>query len=252
MSALLELQRGFAAALLREEDDAVCAVIVDEGFSAAERLRIYRHTCRSTLIATLRMTYPALERLVGSEFFEIAAAQFVSEYPARGAYLNEYGAGFAAFLAAFRPAADLPYLADVARFEWALGIAANAIDAPTLSAAALASVSAARHASLRFEAHPSVSFLLLDHPADEIADAVLSGDDAAMAQVDLASGPVCLVVHRGSDGVQAQRLEPRAHDFLSRLCAGEPFGRLAEAAPAAAPQWLAQALNRGWLCAANR
>jgi hypothetical protein len=249
VSALLELQRAFGASLLREQDDAVCAVIVDEGFTAAERLRIYRNTCRSTLIATLRMTYPAIDRLVGREFFDLAAAQFVGAHPARTAYLNEYGAEFADFLAAFAPASRLPYLADVARFEWALGVAANAVDAPLLGTAALASVDAADHASLRFEAHPSVSLLLLAYPADEIADAVLSGDEAAMAQVDLASGPVRLVVHRGPDGVQAQRLESQEHDFLSRLCAGEPLGRLVQGAASVAPAWLAEALTKGRLCA---
>src|SRR2546427_1489464 len=65
MPALLELQRAFAASMLHEEDDAVCGAVVDDGFAAAERLRIYRNTCRSTLIEALRITYPAVERLVG-------------------------------------------------------------------------------------------------------------------------------------------------------------------------------------------
>ena len=249
MSALLELQRAFGASLLREEDDAIHAVIADDGFTAAERLRIYRNTCRSTLIAALRMTYPAVDRLVGGDFFDFASARYIAEYPARSGYLNEYGAEFAGFLDAFAPAAGLRYLADVARFEWALGVASNAIDAPALTAAALASMRPAQHASLRFEAHPSVSFLLLASPADEIADAVLSGADAAMREVNLSSGSVRLVVHRGPEGVQAERLGPQAHDFLSRLCAGEPFGALVEIAPGAAPAWLAEALTKGRLCA---
>jgi len=58
MPALLELQCAFATSMLHEEDDAVCGAVVDDGFAAAERLRIYRNTCRSTLIEALRMTYP--------------------------------------------------------------------------------------------------------------------------------------------------------------------------------------------------
>src|SRR5438309_1374170 len=78
MPALLELQRAFAASMLHEEDDAVCGAVVDDGFAAAERLRIYRNTCRSTLIEALRMTYPAVERLVGRDFFDMAAARCAS------------------------------------------------------------------------------------------------------------------------------------------------------------------------------
>src|SRR5437870_13923798 len=122
MPALLELQRAFAASMLHEDDDTVCGAVVDDGFAAAERLRIYRNTCRSTLIEALRITYPAVDRLVGHAFFDMAAARFIRADPCRSGYLNEYGAGLADFLAALEPARGLPYLADVARFEWALGV----------------------------------------------------------------------------------------------------------------------------------
>jgi hypothetical protein len=247
--ALAELQRSFAGAMLREDDDAVWRHIVDGGVSPGERLGIYRNTCRSVLIETLRMTYPAVDRLVGRAFFEMAAARFVRAHPCRSGYLNDYGAGLADFLAGLESASGLAYLADVARFEWALGVAAHAADSPALDSVALASVEAAHHASLCFEPHPSVSFLALAYPADEIADAVLSGDAAAMAQVDLACGPVRLAVHRGPDGVEARRLEPQAYEFLSRLCAGEPLGRLVESVPGEAPGLLAEALASGRLIA---
>ena len=65
MSALHELQQTFAAALFSEDAWAVHGTIVDDRFSAAERLRIYRNTFISTLTAALRLTYPAVDRLVG-------------------------------------------------------------------------------------------------------------------------------------------------------------------------------------------
>ncbi len=248
MPALRELQQAFGTALL-SNDDTVCAWIVEEGFSAAERLRIYRNTLLSTLTESLRMTYPAVDRLVGSDFFDAAADEFVRAHPPASGYLNEYGDTFADFLATFGPAAELRYLPDVARFEWALSGAANAPDAPALDAAALSGVDARLHADLRFEPHPSVRLLSLFYPADQICDAVLGGDDAAIAEVDLASGPVRLVVHRGPEGVQAQRLEPPAHEFVSRLCAGEPLGCLLETAPAHAAALLAEQLTRGRITA---
>ncbi len=251
MPALLELQRAFAASMLHEEDDAVCGAIVQEGFTAAERLRIYRNTCRSTLIEALRMTYPAIERLVGRDCFDMAAARFAGSHPPQSGYLNEYGGEFPDFLAAFGPASELPYLADVASFEWALSVAANAADAPVLDPLTVAAVDPQGHAALRFEPHPSVSFLTLAYPADQIADAVLAGDEAVMAQIDLSSGPVRLVVHRGPDGVEAERLEPGAYEFVSRLCAGEALGRLLESAPADAALFLAAQLRKGRLTACH-
>jgi hypothetical protein len=249
MPALRELQQAFGAFMLSENDDAVCSHIVEDGFSAAERFRIYRNTCRSVLVETLRMTYPAVDRLVGRDFFDTAAGQFIAAHPPRSGYLNEYGGAFVDFLAALGPASALPYLADVARFEWALGVAANAVDAPALEPGSLAALDPECHATLRFEPHPSVRFLALAYPADQIADAVLSGDDAAMAQVDLSSGPVRLLVHRGPGGVEAQRLERDAYDFFSRLCAGEALANVLETAPTEAPALLAEALTKGHLTA---
>src|SRR3989442_15336251 len=91
MPALLGLQRAFAASMLLEEDDAVCGAVVDDGFAPAERLRIYRNTCRSTLIEALRMTYPAVQRLVGRDFFDMAAAPYAGPHPPQSGYLNQYG-----------------------------------------------------------------------------------------------------------------------------------------------------------------
>lgn len=249
MPALLELQRTFAGALLREYDRAVWQHIAEDGFSAAERLRIYRNTCRATLCGTLRLTYPAVARLVGREFFERAAGEFVGNHPAKSGYLNDYGAEFADFLAQFEPARALAYLPDVARYEWALSVAANAPDAPVLEAGALLQVPAEHHAALCFEPHPSVRCLEAAYPADEIADAVLAGNDAAMSEVDLAGGPVFLVVHRGPDGLETERLSGRAYDLVSRLCAGEALGRVIDAAPQQAPTLLAQQLAKGRLSA---
>ena len=247
MAALLDLQRAFAGALLDEHDARIYAHVLEDGFPAPERLRIYRNTCRSTLVASLRLTYPAVERLVGAEFFAAAAERYAAAQPAHSGYLNDYGDTFATFLASFAPARELAYLPDVARYEWALSVAANAADEPVLAPSALLSVPPEQHAALAFTPHPSVSALELVYPADEIADAVLAGDDAAMGEIDLTRRAVYLIVHRGPSGLETERLTARAYDFVHRLCAGEPLGRVIEAAPEQAPMLLAQQLAKGRL-----
>jgi putative DNA-binding protein len=245
--SLRELQRSFAAFLVDGRPDRLRAHVVEDGFDAAERCGIYRNGSRSTLIAALRLAYPAVDRLVGAEFFDAAAGEFALAHQPASAYLDEYGAGFADFLAGFAPAAALFYLPDVARFECALGAAACAPDAPFLGAGALVAIDPADHASLRFEPHPSLRLLLLAFPADRIADAVLAGDATAMAQIDFSDGPIAVVVHRSPAGVEARRLSAQAYGFVSRLCAGETLGELVEAAPAEAAALLAEQLERGVL-----
>ncbi|MBA3777471.1 MAG: hypothetical protein H0X11_13725 [Betaproteobacteria bacterium] len=89
--------------------------------------------------------------------------------------------------------------------------------------------------------------LALDYPADEIADAVMSGDDAAIAEVDVSRHPVWLIVHRGRNGVDAQRLDRDAYAYVTRLCDGDPLGCLLENAPAEVPALIADQLTKGRL-----
>ncbi len=84
MLRLHELQRMFAANL-SDKDLAVAAHIVEDDFSPPERLGIYRNSCRSVLIEVLRMPYPAVDRLVGRDFFEMAAEQFCAVSPPQAA-----------------------------------------------------------------------------------------------------------------------------------------------------------------------
>ncbi len=234
MPALHDIQRDFAHAVLCGDFDAIAGHVEPAGLPAAHRLSIYRNTARTGMTEALRLAHPAVDRLVGPDFFEMAAARFARVHPPESSCLNDYGAGFAAFLAAMPECAALPYLQDVARFEWALNVAAWAGDVPPVDMLALADVAPALHESLRFVPHPSVTLLALSCPADRITDAVLSGDAAAMAALDPDAGPVWLVVHRGPDGVAAERLGVAEHGFLRRLLAGEPFAVLAHAGPDAA------------------
>lgn len=236
--ALLELQQQLRSQLLGDAVDGPGAL----------RLAIYRNTCLSTLVNALRLAYPAVQRLVGAEFFEGAAREFIRREPPVGACLNDYGAGFAAFLAGFAPAATLPYLADVARLEWAVNCALHADDAPGLALARLAALDQTALARVSFAAHPAVRLLQLEFPADAIWRAVLEQDAAAMAAIELSAGAVHLLVERGAEGVQVRRLNAARWQFAVQLCAGEPLHSMFGHGPDAdVGAWLAEHLASGRL-----
>jgi hypothetical protein len=210
MSSLRELQRAMGKALL----DA-------SALSSAQA--IYRNTCLSTLTGALASSFPAVRRLVGVEFFEGAAQEFIRIHPPSSAYLNEYGEPFAAFLAQLPQAAGLSYLADVARLEWAVNRALHAPDELPLPLASLTGLDPARVPALSFVPHPAIAMLHLDTPADAIWRAVLDQDQAAMQALDPAAGDVWLLIERSDAGVQVRRMTPDAWGFTQRLCAGEPL-----------------------------
>lgn len=205
------------------------------GLSAAmlSRLAIYANTCRSVLVHALRLSFPAVQRLVGDEFFEGAAEHFIAsgEGLPRRAWLNDYGAEFAEFLASFAPAAEVAYLADVARLEWAVNGALHAPDAERLDPARLAVLLGSPGApgeeiparDVCLVPHPALRLLSLRFPADAIWQAVLAQDDRVLASLDPTAGPVWLLIERDATGVQVRRLPETAWRLTARLCAGDPL-----------------------------
>lgn len=101
---------------------------------------VYRNTVRTGSIDALCTNYPALERMVGSDWLRAAAAEYVEQHPPRHATLLDYGDTFAAFLEHFAPARDLPYLPAVARVDRLWMQAHTAADAPPLAAEPLAAL----------------------------------------------------------------------------------------------------------------
>jgi hypothetical protein len=238
MPALLELQQAMRAQLSGDapppDDDT------------ALRLAIYRHTGSSTLVNALRLSFPAVQRLVGAEFFEGAAREFIRHHPPTSAYLNDYGASFAAYLRSFAPASALAYLADVAQLEWAVNRALHAADVPSLQLARLAALDESALSRVSFTAHPALSLLRLQFPADAIWRAVLNQDAAAMAAIDLSAGPVHLLIERDAGGVQVRHLNAARWQFSAGVCAGTPLHSLLEDGPDAdISAWLAEHLSLG-------
>ena len=221
MPTLLEVQNALRRSLV-ERDDAAAAQMLAENVPA-DRLDIYRNTFVTGVTKALRLTYPAVHRLVGDDFFAAAADIFIASNPPRTAYLDRYGAELPDFLARFRPAAGLTYLADVARLEWAVSQAIHAPDREPLQLAELAALADDDRARVRFVPHPSIGLLHLRHPADIIWRAVLDGDDAALAALALDGPPIHLLVQRSPAGVEVTRLDETAWRFAAALCAGQPL-----------------------------
>jgi len=221
--SLLELQRALRASLVLHDDSGAAAHVVEGGIGAAERLDIYRNTFGSVLTAALRLSYPAVHRLVAAEFFEGAARIFLEASPPANACLDDYGETFADFLSRFEPAASLAYLPDVARLEWAVSRALHAPDAAPLDVRRLAALAEAERAQVRFAPHPSVGLVRADHPADLIWRAVLDEDDSALSAIDPGAGPIWLLVRRRAEAIDVRRMNQRAWWFTSALCAGMPL-----------------------------
>jgi len=133
---LATFQDAFAAALLAAEPAGELAGIASQpGFA------VYRNTVMKGCIDALQANYPAVARIVGEEWFCAAAAVYARASLPRHPSLLDYGADFAQFLSGFAPAAELPYLASVARLDRFWTEAHAARDEAPVPASALARLS---------------------------------------------------------------------------------------------------------------
>jgi hypothetical protein len=228
MSSLADLQAGFAAALT----DPVLPVPVTLRQPTQRRFAIHRNNRMVGLIEALEAAFPAVRRLVGAEFFKVAARVYVDREPPRSPVLLLYGRTFGTFLDSFRPAADLPYLGDVARLEWARLAAYHAADAEPLSIARLAAVPEDSLPGLRFALHPALQMLRSRFPVASLWAATGGGTPAAA--VDMMRGEEVAVL-RPRLSVEVHVLPRGAYAFIATLVAGAALGEAAEAALREAP-----------------
>lgn len=152
---LSQFQSAFADALLAPPEAAPGPLAA---LTAQPAFAVYRNTVMKGCVDALEANFPAVARLVGSDWFRAAAALYIAVQPPDDARLLRYGGGFPDFLAHFEPASELPYLAGVARLDlfWCEAhAAADASPAPadvlaTLAPQALGGTLLAPHPSARW------------------------------------------------------------------------------------------------------
>jgi hypothetical protein len=231
--SLLELQASFGRALLAGDEAGIDAELEDaiaaDGLSPRARVAIYRHHVLDSLTDVLEAAYPVVTRLVHERFFAYAASQYLGAHPPAGPCLSEYGASFPEFLEAFSPCRPLPYLADVARLEWALHRARHAEDAIAIAPATLLEPGVDQLARATFRLHPAVSLLASPWPVDAIWQANQPDADPALT-VDLGRGGVKLEVRRDRDDVVFRALDAAGYAFRASLGAGAALGEAVAAA----------------------
>lgn len=160
-----------------------------------------------------------MNRLVGEQFFDSAAAHYIRAYPSTSANLHDFGREFAEFIETFPPASPLVYLPDIARLEWAYQEVFHAAEPAPLDVAELSLVPPDRYNDLRFELHPASRLLASPFPVLGIWQ-VNQPDYTGDGTVDLSEGGVRLLVIRRALEIGIEVLSDGEYALLTALAAG--------------------------------
>ncbi len=209
------------------------------------RLTLYRGNLAATAAKALAAAYPVIAALVGHAFFGALAHAYVRAQPSQDGDLNRFGAQLGDFLDDFPPAATLPYLADMARLEWAVHRAHYAADAAPVTAQQLGALAPTQLEAARLRLHHAcvpvqsawavVSLWLAHQPASGHA-----------FPADMAVAEVGVVARLGWYAMVAP-LGRGSHAALAALHAGGTFGAALDAAFAVDEQFDVAGQLQRWL-----
>ncbi|MGI9499618.1 MAG: HvfC/BufC N-terminal domain-containing protein [Geminicoccaceae bacterium] len=237
MPSLADVQSAFIDALKQPEAPVPDAVERKSSEPAKRRFDVYRNNVAVGMIEALRATYPAVDKLVGGDFFAASAKVYLDRHPPHSPLLFRYGDTFGDFLETFPPAASTPYLGDVARLEWARLQAYHARDCASLSIGALGGFLKDKSGSdidagkLRFTLHPSLELISSRWPVVSLWAA--STGQGSSEDVDMAVPEHALIV-RPSLTVETSRLAEGSFAFMSALAGNATLEQAAVSATNAA------------------
>jgi hypothetical protein len=248
---LAELQTQFQDFLLSPapDDDTIpmhpvqAAIASQFGLPADQRLAIYYHAYRIRLQEAMAESFDKTYTYLGDDLFAQMIQGYIADHPSTWRNLRWYGADFPAHLA--DALADHPVVAELAAFEWSLGLAFDAADAPNLAADDLRALEPQHWGQIGFDLHPSVQFLQVQSNAPAVWLALEQEQTPPDVQVE--SEPVSWLVWRKQLQPHFRSLSRFETIALQGLQAGLSFAVVCEAAVQDAGEVDITTQMAGWL-----
>ncbi len=251
MSQLAQIQAKVCAALnpacSQQSFAAATALLVPKGIlDNPQRLLIYRHNVSGAHISVLQQIFPVCREIIGEDGFDLLARDYVWNCPTDNPDLNVYGLNFPVFLhQRLQPVIELPYLQDLAEFEYHWHTAVFAADDRPFDLAAFAE-QAIPAEQLVFTLSQSLRLIQSEWPILELWQQHRAGKAPAELQ---GSDAVCfwVIVREGGQVIT----QPIAKPLFRLLHAMEQ--RLAlvdlssEVALQSDPGLLSELISNGWI-----
>ena len=244
MQALHKLQQSFAADIWDDNLNRLNGLIMDSRLPAERLFQVYRNNFWIATEDALSEIYGVVKRLVGEQFFSLLVDRYLRRYPPRHGNMHRLGRELPVFLCDFKLTEGLPYLADVARLEWAFHQVFHAPDVQPFDLRTLADIAPDQMTRLRFTLSSSSRIIYSPFPVFEIWR-VNQTDYSGDQSVDLDSGGESVLLTRPGLTVELQKLAPAEARFLRCLANGGNLGKATHTALECSPDFdLKRALSR--------
>jgi hypothetical protein len=241
--ALDQLQQDFQDFILDPNGTNGVALHIAErpGLATSERLSIYHNGYRIRLREALSEAYEKTHSYLGDDLFYDACNGYIEKHPSHQRSLRWYGDRFASFLG--EQLRDFPAVAELAAFEWALGLAFDAADQPVLTLEQCRQFSAADWATISFDCQASVQFSQLRW--NSVAIWLGLNEEQTPPAMEACESSVPWLIWRKNQQAHFRSLSVEEHQALLGLQAGSSFAEVCAIAATSNPDATTQIA--GWL-----
>jgi hypothetical protein len=221
--ALITAPEGVRAGLATlglDETELARLVRGDGQKSAVDRLDVYANMYFFRIRDVLRDYFPSLAAALGDDGFHNAVTDYLVAYPPEHPSIRHAGARLPAFLDGHAPSSGRPWLAELARLEWARLQVFDAADAPLVTLEALRALPPDDFAALPLSLIPAHALVQTRFAADEL------WKDPAR---ESSAGPErTLLVWRRDLRAVHRPIEKLELDALALAAASRPFGAVCD------------------------
>lgn len=173
MDNLIVLQKKFQAALIGNDSDFINSIVATKSPSKKMRINIYADGYFARLLEVLSDNYSELCQYMGKTAFNKMAKRYLDNYPSNFRSIRWFGDKLPIFLESYMPYQKRPILAELAKFEWAIGKTFDALDSNILTIEELKNIPASSWGEMKFTFHPSVEHHHFDYNVANIWDGLL-------------------------------------------------------------------------------
>ena len=231
MNQLAKLQNTFQDYVLKPDPLASTTWVSAKGKSAPEKqLSIYSYAYHARLEEVLANDYPAILMAIGEDYFHQLATNYIEAHPSKFFSLRDFGAGLANFIADLIQQQtswqEMPWLYELAVFEWSLGQAFDAADDDIFSEQDMATVAPEAWPQLKFKLHSSVQRLDFEWNIIEMWQALTAETPTEVSAAKDTSYP--WLIWRENLSTHFRSMEHDEHIAFDRLTKGGDFTDICE------------------------
>ncbi len=202
-----QLQNDFIAAIFNEDRETVLNYVQgDDKLDASERLGIYRGSVHGILTQSLGDTLPVCKALLGEEFFDKMCDRFIDQYPPSTPFFSHYGNDVPLFLREFEPVKTLPFIPDVAVFEWSRHSLWSQTPSEPFDFSQIATLNEEQQAKIVFQLSRSLHLFKSDYRIDHIWFAHQANSDIKLEDIDINS-EINLLMWKSDNSIKIANLE---------------------------------------------